>query len=146
MKKELQEKLFNDFPLLYQDKDLPMTQTCMCWGIDTGNGWFNILYELSEKLYPLILQWKEENPDDPDHPRASQVKEKFGTLRFYMTHSTDEMEDLIDEAERKTAITCETCGAPGETTNNGWVFTLCEGCAKLRQEDAKAFLDKLRGE
>lgn len=145
MKKELQEKLFNNFPLLYQDKDLPMSQTCMCWGIDTGDGWFNILYELSEKLYPHILKWKEENPDSSDHPRASQVKEKFGTLRFYMTHATEEMYELINEAEHKTAITCETCGAPGETSNEGWVFTLCEECAQLRRDDRNAFLNKLQG-
>lgn len=43
MDKELQEKLYADFPELFQEKDLPMTKTCMCWGIECRNGWENII-------------------------------------------------------------------------------------------------------
>jgi hypothetical protein len=64
------------------------------------------------------------------HPRASQIKEKFGGLRFYMTHATDKMYDLINEAERKSYTTCEVCGAPGEERGGGWIRTLCDECNK----------------
>lgn len=60
--------------------------------------------------------------------RASQVKEKFGTLRFYMTGSTDEMEAIITEAERRSAVTCEECGKPGKLVGGGWVYTRCREC------------------
>ena len=34
MKKELQDKLYNDFPKIFKQKDLSMKETCMCWGIE----------------------------------------------------------------------------------------------------------------
>jgi hypothetical protein len=43
MNKKLQDKLFKKYPKIFQDKDKPATQTCMCWGIDTGDGWFDLL-------------------------------------------------------------------------------------------------------
>jgi hypothetical protein len=33
MKAELQEKLYTDYPEIFKQKDLDMTQTAMCWGI-----------------------------------------------------------------------------------------------------------------
>ena len=77
-------------------------------------------------------------------PKASQVKEKYGTLRFYMTTSTDEMDKLIDEAEAASATICEDCGAPGETRGGGWIRTLCDVClAEERKINAK-YLKEMR--
>lgn len=47
MNAELTRKLLKRFPILYQDYDSPMTQTCMCWGFDHGDGWFEIIWQLS---------------------------------------------------------------------------------------------------
>src|ERR1051326_9317315 len=47
MNGELTKKLLKRFPVLYQDYDSPMTQTCMCWGFDHGDGWFEIIWQLS---------------------------------------------------------------------------------------------------
>lgn len=69
------------------------------------------------------------------HPRALQVKEKFGSLRFYMTSNTDEIDDLIDKAEEKSYKTCEECGCPGKLRNGGWMTTLCDSCAKKKGYD-----------
>ena len=62
------------------------------------------------------------------HPKASQVKEKFGGLRFYMTCGTDEIYNLIEEAEALSYKTCEVCGKPGEERPSGWIHTLCDYC------------------
>jgi predicted HicB family RNase H-like nuclease len=62
------------------------------------------------------------------HPRAAQVKEKFGGLRFYMTSGTDEIYNLISEAEAKSRETCEECGKPGEERSMPWIRTLCDSC------------------
>lgn len=67
-------------------------------------------------------------------PRASQVKEKFGTLRFYMTHQTEEMDKIISVAERKSAITCEECGKKGKLRGSGWASTRCSPCWKKKQD------------
>src|SRR6266403_891692 len=47
MNHELTQRLVQRFPVLYQDYTSPMSQTCMCWGFDHGNGWFEIIWQLS---------------------------------------------------------------------------------------------------
>lgn len=128
MKDELDRQLCEAFPLLYRDRHASMQETCMCWGLDVGDGWYDIILRLSEKLEKMIAAC----PEDPDYgrPCASQVKEKFGGLRFYMTSSTDEMEAAIDFAEGEADVTCEICGEPGTIGGKGWLSCLCEKCRK----------------
>jgi hypothetical protein len=72
----------------------------------------------------------------------SQIKEKFGGLRFYVdfcsplgeTTLSDEAitrcQDLIDAAEQKSFTICEMCGESGSIRRKGWWKTLCDACAK----------------
>jgi predicted nucleic acid-binding Zn ribbon protein len=117
-----QEKIFNDFPSLYKEKDLPPSETCMCWGLDVGNGWESLIRELSSKISEL----------DPDCV-AVQVKEKFGGLRFYTGPATNEVFDLIQEYGRKSLKICENCGTDRKVKQVGtrWIYTRCPDCAKL---------------
>jgi hypothetical protein len=131
MKKELDEQLCREFPLLYVDRNASMQNTCMCWGFDVGDGWFKPIYELSQKLEKLIEKDIEENKNEEDylHPRASQVKEKYGGLRFYMFSATEEMQKLIYETENLCSEICEDCGNTAKTTSvGGWFLTLCDKC------------------
>jgi hypothetical protein len=174
MKRELQDQLFAEFPLLYGDHTKPMTQTAMCWGIDTGDGLYQLIYDLSYKLEKLIQEYIDkysplkccmcmDYPADhieggcnaihsskylcsgkeiqcpckgyeASYPRASQVKEKFATLRFYMTSATEEMDVLIDEAETASAHICEICGDENAECycDCSWLMTRCEKCAVSR--------------
>ncbi len=122
MREELDRKLCEDFPLLYRDRNAGMQSTCMCWGFP-GDGWEPLIRRLSEKLESAIAALPEE---EREHYRASQVKEKFGTLRFYMNASTDEMEQWIGEAEHESGRACETCGEPGKVRGKGWLRASCE--------------------
>lgn len=121
------------FPRLYADRDKPASETCMCWGFDSiGRGWYGLIRELSSKLEPLIVAWIEAN-GEADHPRAAQVKEKWGGLRFYMTSATEEMWPLIEEAEKTSYTTCMHCAArDGVTTAPAprWILSLCPECRK----------------
>ena len=65
---------------------------------------------------------------DADANDLTQVKEKFGGLRFYMTCGTDEIFNLVGEAEELSYKTCEECGKPGEEKDTGWIRTLCDDC------------------
>ena len=47
MNKENTMKLVRRFPVLYQDFYSDMRETCMCWGFSHGDGWFNIIWQLS---------------------------------------------------------------------------------------------------
>ena len=55
-----------------------------------------------------------------------QVKEKFGTLRFYYTGGDDVIDGMVRMAESITAVTCEECGNIGEQRGGGWIRTLCQ--------------------
>lgn len=122
MKKELTDKLYANYKDLFSRKNLPMSQTTMCRGIECDEGWYNLINELCSKLVAL-------------HPniRADQVKEKYGTLRFYISSEgkvprevMDKAYALEDEYESKSASICEECGNSGILRGGGWLKTLCD--------------------
>jgi hypothetical protein len=127
MRDELDQKLVAAFPHLYRDRGKSEMETCMYWGFECGDGWFDLLWDLSSKLEALIVKMKEGNPNIGVEylPAASQVKGKFGGLRFYMTTETDEMMDLIGKAEEKSYRTCELCGKTGTATPTRWISVRC---------------------
>ena len=84
---------------------LEMAQRCV------GPGWAGLVAECYELL--------------PDGSTISQVKEKFGGLRFY----ADPYLDAINDIEDRSLTVCEDCGQPGEPRSGGWIRTLCDGCA-----------------
>lgn len=67
-------------------------------------------------------------------PTLVQVKEKFGSLRFYYDRGDEECDNYVTFAESMTYHTCEECGAPGEARNDGWVKVLCDKHQKEREE------------
>jgi hypothetical protein len=93
-----------------------------------GPGWIPLLDRLAADL--VALGW------DRD---LHQVKEKFGTLRFYVGQATADMRGRIAEAEAESARTCERCGAPGSTSErgSGWMLTLCERCHARREAERR---------
>ena len=50
MTKELQEKLYADFPEIFRQTKLDMRETCMCWGCECGDGWELIIRRLCEAI------------------------------------------------------------------------------------------------
>lgn len=59
-------------------------------------------------------------------PRVTQVKEKFGTLRFHIATRDPRVAALVSFAEHHSGRVCEKCGAPGTLRTNGWLRTLCD--------------------
>ena len=56
-----------------------------------------------------------------------QVKEKFGTLRFYITQCSEHQRGLIDLACAMSSKTCEHCGRPGSVwVSRGYFHTACD--------------------
>jgi len=66
---------------------------------------------------------------------ATQVKEKFGTLRFYYYGGDDYCRGVESMADNMTAVTCEVCGNAGKLLTQGWHRTLCETHAKEQNYD-----------
>jgi hypothetical protein len=81
--------------------------------------------------------------DETPCPIADQVKEKYGTLRFYVNRATDTQYNYIDFAELMSGRTCEECGKPGQTYYMGWHRTLCDEHADENYgEDAADYRNK----
>ena len=97
----------------------------LCKGIDCGDGWFHIIDELSAKLEAMIASMEQEFEQSF---YATQVKEKYGTLRFYMSQQTDAIDAAIHKAEYLSSKTCDICGKAGRLRGNHWVQTLCDKC------------------
>jgi len=171
-----QDKIFKKYPELFADRTKPMSQTAMCWGIDTGAGWSKIIDRVCAQLM-LIRK------ASGIKMVFSQVKEKYGTIRLYLTNEdwcpgrpapcagnlikaynafqwkvynwkhrvrstyyavkcelfpeaaaarrernntwNDIIDACIDDAERRSAHTCEECGADGKMNKGGWVMVRC---------------------
>ncbi|WP_027234120.1 hypothetical protein [Leisingera caerulea] len=84
--------------------------------------------------------------EEDAHVCISQTKEKFGTLRFYVSASGPD--DFIDDihaiaawAETASENRCCATGRPGEITGQGWLLTLCAEMEALRRDNPAAFRD-----
>jgi hypothetical protein len=152
---EWQQALYDKYPKLFRQKDLPASETCMCWGIACGEGWKYIIDEACQKLQKLA-------DDNGVTIEFAQVKEKFAELRLYTEiiypdghklHTTvidiagvgsfikeerekiwHEMHKITGEAGQKSLQTCEVCGKSGAPRQGGWVSTLCDEHANGRKE------------
>jgi len=96
------------------------------WREHVGPGWAPILDELHRDVVAL----------DPDYT-VEQVKEKFGSLRAYLTYRDPAIAALVQAAQQRSAQTCEECGAPGLIRNRRgaiWLQCLCDTCVQKPAE------------
>ena len=175
MKQELDKLLCEKYPKMMVNRHKNMQETCMCWGFECGDGWFNILNQLMGNIQHHI-DWKDKQreyarkynematqakagnfdlfeetmkdsidpaykekrlaeivagdfrqvPDAIPQVTLDQVKEKFGTLRFYYTGGDEYISGMVTMAEAMSGVTCEECGDPGERRGGGWIYTACD--------------------
>lgn len=58
-----------------------------------------------------------------------EVKEKFGTLRWYDNASEEgPILDVVDKYEAISRTTCVTCGKYAKWMSLGWILPFCEEC------------------
>lgn len=73
-----------------------------------------------------------------------QIKEKFGSLRFYSSLSgSDEFRELISTitnwAEAASVVRCAVTGRPGKVVGPGWLLCLCPEAEYWRAKHADVF-------
>ena len=80
-----------------------------------GEGWSKIINHLYDEL--------------PKGAVVTDVKEKFGTLRFYVSNCGEAYLQLVDAAEDYSSEVCEFCGEDGCVREDlSWIKTLCDNC------------------
>ena len=125
------ERMVEDFPeMFYKPYGCEMA---------IGEGWHAIVRNATRIIYDHY-KWKIETrkrllennphnlpiPEETDFPKLTQIKEKFGGLRYYYDGGDDYCDGVSAMAEYMSAVTCETCGAPGTRRSGGWIRTLCD--------------------
>jgi len=134
MKQELLDQLYNDYPGLFIKSDVDDQVHDYYTTVSVRDGWYHLIDDLCAVLSDHIHY----NVPEELRPQiyAVQIKEKFGTLRFYLNHSNDYINGAVTMAEASSDHICETCGHPGVLRNNlGWLKTLCDKDLKKEIKD-----------
>lgn len=123
------DNLAPDYPLLFRNG----RPSC---GISVCKGWENLIRETLTKIEQLL--------PIPHDFKVTQVKEKFGGLRFYYAAPLlsqdikEKIQAIVTLAESRSFGACKVCGGPATQEplvgKLGWVRTLCS----LHREDISA--------
>jgi len=111
------------------------------WGVECGDGWFSLVDRLSRECENEIERLQSLGVAKERWPRVAQIKEKFGSLRFYTRGSLPEelRERILKISEEESRCTCELCGAPRKPgPREAWRPTTCGDCADKSAQQAVA--------
>lgn len=123
MKKELIDILYQRYPAIFAEH-IRLRAEEDHWNIWCRDGWFDLIDTLCEQLQ----DWTDTH-GAPQYV-VTEVKEKFGALRFVAQHKSAEQIGTLKMAYALSTRICETCGAPGRhiVTGGAWM-TRCEAHA-----------------
>lgn len=160
MKQEFELKIAEEFPFMRRGKNVDEQRKedgCIndlygAFGCDFADGWYEVIRGLCRDITEAY--GKAGLP--VDIVVVDQVKEKFGTLRFYYhpeghnpgIHAFDSLSDgqsirvrpdasnlhkevaeIVDKWEKESGNVCEKCGTAGKLRKDlSWVLTLCDSC------------------
>ena len=98
-----ENEILEKYPKIFKNKDLPMTQTCMCWGLEVPDSWLPTIDILCNSLQNSGYT----SGECRQTPQlvADQVKSKFNQLRFYYhLEWPDDFEFNCDEETEKWVV------------------------------------------
>lgn len=162
MTENLEKQLYLIDPVFFEEAiaclngKMNEMNTCMAFGCECGDGWFEPLKKLAQKTAIINNKAKLYNVKFI----CCQLKEKFGTLRIYwdlktinadkirkeipaVNILTDMIVDAIHSCVTETGNTCEFCGYQphaGIDSNplgatSGWVHFICAKCDREKYKD-----------
>ena len=177
MRADLEKKLEEEFSFMKKGNSFEeqreegfVDDTYNAFGLECDDGWYDLIHDLCKEI--------DEAYRDAGRKIdliVIQIKEKFGTLRFYYAFEGkphylhafdmfgadggcsvrnlpkgDDFEDKIAEIvrkyEKKSGSVCEVCGSKGKIRPElGYVQTLCDKCYKERIDRECSYLSLLDG-
>jgi hypothetical protein len=108
MRKELEQMFQTRWPDWFRDLYGDITQTCLHFGFQHRDGWFDLVWRLCEQI--------EKVPNKGKSFKVAQVKEKFGGTALYFEGGNDAFDAIracIGAAALESFHICEVCGQPG---------------------------------
>lgn len=127
--KELNKKMVEEFPFLLphnrwtdkvsEDYDYSYNEL---WSLEKG--WAKAFgYELLCELKDALVE-----ANYLDKYRITQIKEKYGGLRWYDFGAPEKAFDILRKYESLSYKTCFICGEPATHETYGWINYVCEKC------------------
>ena len=95
---------------------------------DMPDGWRAAFgEEMCEEINNEILTW---DKISLENFHIAQIKEKWGVLRFYVSHGSKKLYEIIDKYEQMSRFICIDCGAPATKMSCHWISPYCDACAE----------------
>lgn len=92
-------------------------------------GWAKLCEDLCAELKVIL-----EKANYTEDYKLAQVKEKYGSLRWYDNGVPniiwEEYSKIIRKYEELSFRTCCICGAPATKISRGWICPFCDKCAE----------------
>ncbi len=103
MDSRLENKLYERFPDLYREKTAPLESSKMAWGVQCGDGWYKLIYELSNKIAKIATEGEYS-------PAISQIsRHEDGTLYVDVRNVSPPIADIVTTVRETSRLTCESC-------------------------------------
>lgn len=115
--------------------------------LDVPKGWLPNIDKLCGAIQSYIDNvtcYSEGKQHKTPQVTCTQMKEKFGGLRFYADGGDNHTEGMIYMAEYLCDNTCQDCGSTDDIgKTKGWITTLCRTCAIASGDRAMASWEPL---
>jgi hypothetical protein len=134
MTPERDKQLCEKYPKIFAHRDDPEPRHSIACGVECGDGWYDLLDTLCANIQAHVDHMESQDvrrpPEEPVDRQVlvTQVKSKFGGLRFYTGPTDDVVRGMISFAESMSFKICETCGHKGARKGTGWIHTMCAPC------------------
>lgn len=129
MSKFEKQEYLGEYPFVEPAEDPGYLEPGDTWLDCVNEGWKVLFLTLCKN----IKERCEHHKYDIKHFAFDQVKEKFGALRIYWhlegnypVRLYGEINDLVDEAERRSQRMCHICGESAVWGSRGWVLPYCD--------------------
>jgi len=100
MRRELDEQLCEKYPLIFKDRNADMRTTAMCWGLECGDGWYNII----DTLCGLLTYEYRSAKSRYDHLMEVGVGNVLYGTKTVTQEALDEAKIKLDEETLKVPV------------------------------------------
>lgn len=120
-----------EFETLFSDD----TSTFDEWGIECGDGWFDLVDRLAKAAEEEIGRMISLGIDNGYWPRVAQIKQKLGSLRFRVRPPVSAiLRAQIRVIEDESYSICGNCGGPKDVPAEGYQDADCAHCEALHAQ------------
>lgn len=139
------EEIINKYPKIFQQYE--GNPGMVNWG-GVPNGWLPIIDKLCGAIQDYVDNtntYINGELKKPTQVVCTQMKEKFGGLRFYCDSVDERVHGMIIMAEYMCQNTCDECGSENDLgVTKGWISIKCRNCIIAHGDRAMASWEPIK--